>query len=61
MTVELAPITDGNLASVFDLAVRPDQQHFVAPNPWSPWVTSGASPDHPRPRDRTVDKRLVVR
>lgn len=35
MKVELLPITDEHLAAVFDLEVRPDQRHFVAPNPWS--------------------------
>jgi diamine N-acetyltransferase len=33
--VALTPITDANVRAVFDLAVAPGQERFVAPNPWS--------------------------
>jgi diamine N-acetyltransferase len=33
--VELAPITPENVRAVYDLAVAPGQERFVAPNSWS--------------------------
>jgi diamine N-acetyltransferase len=33
--VRLEPITEGNVKAVFDLAVGPAQERFVAPNAWS--------------------------
>jgi diamine N-acetyltransferase len=33
--VELVPITEDNVKAVFELAVEPGQEAFVAPNPWS--------------------------
>ena len=33
--VRLAPIDEGNVKAVFELAVAPGQEQFVAPNPWS--------------------------
>ena len=35
MAVELAEITADNLGEVYDLAVGPGQNEFVASNPWS--------------------------
>jgi diamine N-acetyltransferase len=35
MTVRLEPITEQNVKAVFDLAVAPGQEGFVAPNAWS--------------------------
>lgn len=58
MTVELAPITDTNLATVFDLEVRPDQQHFVAPNPWS-LAQALVRGDAAWPRAIVADGRVV--
>jgi diamine N-acetyltransferase len=33
--VHLEPITEANVRAVFELEVAPEQQGFVAPNPWS--------------------------
>jgi diamine N-acetyltransferase len=33
--VRLEPISEGNVRAVFELEVAPDQQRFVARNPWS--------------------------
>lgn len=33
--VELQPITKDNVKAVFDLRVAPEQERYVAPNPWS--------------------------
>lgn len=33
--VRLEPITGDNVKAVFDLELGPDQETFVAPNPWS--------------------------
>lgn len=35
MEVTLRPITEDNVRAVYELKVRPDQEQFVAPNPWS--------------------------
>lgn len=35
MKVTLQPITEDNVGAVSELKVRPDQEQFVAPNPWS--------------------------
>ena len=35
VAVELQPITEDNVADVFGLQVKPGQEAFVAPNPWS--------------------------
>ncbi|MDH3190154.1 MAG: GNAT family N-acetyltransferase [Acidimicrobiia bacterium] len=35
MEVTLQPITEDNVGAVYELKVRPDQEQFVAPNPWS--------------------------
>lgn len=34
-SVRLDPLTNDNLATVFDLRVAPGQENFVATNPWS--------------------------
>jgi diamine N-acetyltransferase len=34
-SIELHPITDDNVAAVFELSVAPGQEQFVASNPWS--------------------------
>jgi hypothetical protein len=47
VAVELQPITEDNVADVYGLQVKPGQEAFVAPNPWSLAQASGSASVRP--------------